>query len=105
MAWFLSKALHAVSDATTFQAFCESVKTLQELEPVVAESTGRSGLDACAEAVKAHLTQELYTHEEVGDKQCIRKCWIEGTRMPNACAEQQHTHKKVGDVHEKGACA
>uniref|UniRef100_A0A7S0WQ04 Galactokinase n=1 Tax=Chlamydomonas leiostraca TaxID=1034604 RepID=A0A7S0WQ04_9CHLO len=47
------------------QAFCTSVKTLQELEAVVAEATGKSGLAACADAVRANLHGGLYTHDEI----------------------------------------
>lgn len=47
------------------QVFCQKVITLQELEPVVAEKTGKSGLKACAQAVKDHLHEASYSHEEV----------------------------------------
>jgi hypothetical protein len=42
------------------------VITLKELEPVVADKTGQSGLKACAQAVKDKLHEASYTHEEVG---------------------------------------
>jgi N-acetylgalactosamine kinase len=47
------------------QDFCRKVTTLQELEPVVAEKTGRSELAACAQAVKDNLHEATYTHDEV----------------------------------------
>ncbi|KAJ9512204.1 hypothetical protein QJQ45_012753 [Haematococcus lacustris] len=45
--------------------WCRSVVTLRELEPVVEQASGKSGLAACAEAVQQHLTQDLYSHSEV----------------------------------------
>ncbi|KAJ9512435.1 hypothetical protein QJQ45_013006 [Haematococcus lacustris] len=47
------------------QEWCRSVVTLRELEPVVEQASGKSGLAACAEAVQQHLTQDLYSHSEV----------------------------------------
>lgn len=37
----------------------------------MAASTGRAGLDACVEAVRAHLHEAPYTHEEV--RVCARR--------------------------------
>ncbi len=55
------------------QEFCRTVQTLQQLEPVVADKTGGSGLEACARAVEQHLTKGIYTHDEV---RCLatRRC-------------------------------
>ena len=47
------------------QDFCRGVRTLQELEELVAEKEGASGLAACAAAVQKHLHEAPFTHEEV----------------------------------------
>lgn len=53
------------------QAFCKDVKTLRELEEVVAAAGGGAGLAACAEAVEKHMHEEPYPLEEVG---CVLMC-------------------------------
>ncbi len=65
------------------QSFCAAVKTLQELEAVVAGAGGGSGLPACSAAAQQHLHEASYSHDEVGCRAEWRICCVSYKRLEN----------------------